>query len=64
VEPNETILKTDMIHGFEAMCDIHETTKVLISFFIHAVVMYILLYKCIYTYNYFFSMFVGRGKGG
>ena len=24
MEPNETILKTDMIHGFEAMCNVHE----------------------------------------
>ena len=29
VEPNEIILKTDMIHGFEAMCDVHETIKAL-----------------------------------
>ena len=24
VETNEAILKTSMIHGFEAMCDVHE----------------------------------------
>ena len=52
VEPHETILKTYMIHGFEAMCDVYEAAKALVHFFIHAVVMYILLYKYIYIYNY------------
>ena len=33
VEPNETILKTGMIHGFEIMCDVHEATKALVHFF-------------------------------
>ena len=26
VEPNETTSKNGMIHGFEEMCDVHETT--------------------------------------
>ena len=52
VNPNETILKTGMIHDFERMCDVHEATEALVRFCIHAVAMYILLYKCIYTYNY------------
>ena len=50
VEPNEIILITDMIHGFQKMCDVHEAIVALVRFFIHAVVMYILLYKWIYTY--------------
>ena len=33
VEPNETILKTSMIHGFETMCDVHEATITLVRFF-------------------------------
>ena len=34
VKPNETILRTCMIHGFEAMCDVdHEATKSLVCFF-------------------------------
>ena len=49
VEPKEIILKIGMIHGFEEMCDVHEVTIALIRFF-HAIIMYILLYKCIYTY--------------
>jgi hypothetical protein len=57
VEPNETTLKTGMIHQFEAMYDVHDATKSLVHFFTHAVVMYILLYKCIYTYNY--TLFLG-----
>ena len=32
VEPNETILKTSMIHGLEAMCDVHEAIEYLICF--------------------------------
>ena len=32
VDPNETILKIGMIHGFEAMCDFHEATKALVHF--------------------------------
>ena len=38
-----------MRRGFEAMHDVHEATKALVHFEIH-VVMYIILYKCIYTY--------------
>ena len=44
VEPNEMILSTGMKHGFKSMCDVHETIKALVHFFIH-LVMYILLYK-------------------
>ena len=33
VDPNETILKIDMIHGFEEMWDAHEATKDLVPFF-------------------------------
>ena len=33
VEPNETILKTSMIHGFEEMCDAHEAIESLAHFF-------------------------------
>jgi hypothetical protein len=50
LEPNEIILKIGMIHGFKEMCDVHEATIDLVHFFIDAVIMYILLYKCIYTY--------------
>ena len=41
VEPNETILKIGMIHGFEAMCDVHEATKALVHFF----------YSCNHVYS-------------
>ena len=57
VEPNEIILKTNMIHGFETMCDVHEATKALVYFFIHVVVMHILLYKCMNTYYTLFPCF-------
>ena len=50
VELNEIILKIGMIHGFEEICDVHEATLALVLFFIHAIIMHILLYKCIYTY--------------
>ena len=43
------ILSTDMTHDLNEMCNIHEATKDLVHFFTH-VVMYILLYKCIYAY--------------
>ena len=49
VDPNESILSTGMKHDFEGMCDSHEATKDLVPFLNH-VVMYILPYKCIYTY--------------
>ena len=26
VDPNETIFRSGMIHGFEAICDVHEAT--------------------------------------
>ena len=52
IETTEIILKIGMIHGFEAICDVHEAIEALVHFFIHPVVMYILLYKCLYTYNY------------
>jgi hypothetical protein len=32
VDPNETILKTGMIHGFESVCDIHKVTGALVHF--------------------------------
>ena len=35
---------------FEEICDVHEATVALVHFFIHVVVMYILPYKCVYTY--------------
>ena len=50
MDPNEIILKISMIYGFEEMYDIHEAILALVHFFIHSVVMYILLYKCLYTY--------------
>jgi hypothetical protein len=49
VELNETILKFCLI-CFESIYDVQEAIEALVHFFIHAVVMYILLYKCIYTY--------------
>ena len=49
VHLNEMILSTNMKHGFKVMCDVHEATKVLLCFLIHAI-MNILLYKFIYTY--------------
>ena len=33
MEPNETILKNDMIHGFEVMCDVHEAVESFSMFF-------------------------------
>ena len=33
VEPNESILKAGMIHGFEEMCDVHEAIVALVHFF-------------------------------
>ena len=49
VEPNEMILSIGMKHGFKTKCDVHEPIEALVYFCIH-VVMYILLYKCIYSY--------------
>lgn len=42
-----------MVHGFERKCIVHETVTIMVHFFIYAN-MYILLYKCTYTYYTFF----------
>jgi hypothetical protein len=42
------------------MCDAHEDIISLVCFFIHVVVMYILRYKCIYTYYTLFLCLWGE----
>ena len=55
MDPNEIILKTSAIHGFEEMCDVHESIVALVHFFYSRsshIYIYIL-------HLHFVSMFVG-----
>jgi hypothetical protein len=46
---SEEILREVLKHGFERMCIFYERLGAKVCFFIYAIV-YILVYKCTYTY--------------
>ena len=49
VEPTKLILREGMQHGFGRMCIVHEAFIAMVCFFVYTII-YILLYKCRYTY--------------